>query len=1439
MASDLHPAAKGTAANALPPSGTVTFLFTDIEGSTRLLEQLRGRYAELLSDHRRILREAFTTWHGHEIDTQGDSFFVAFTRAADALRCAIDCQRALSGWQWPEGVAVSVRMGVHTGEPMVASVGYVGIDVHRAARIAAAGHGGQILLSGTTRDLVADDLPDDIELVDLGSHRLKDMRTVTRLHQVAGADLRSGFAPLVTQPAEEPAAAAGEAPYRGLQAFEEQDAALFFGREEIVEQLAAQVRDARFVALIGASGSGKSSILRAGLLPEIRATIPGALVRLLTPTAHPLEAIAAAIAPDASPADVAALADQLRRDPRSLAIFLRRTRDAIPVRKRAGHTSPTVIAVDQLEEVFTLCRDETERLAFLDGLVYACGLNDGSADSPSDGDRATIVVTLRADFYAFLAPYPRLRDAAAESQKYVGAMSTTELRRAIEEPARRGGWEFTPGLVDLLLRDVGDEPGALPLLSHALLETWRRRRGTTMTLRSYAESGEVKGAIARTADRVYGSELSEPQGRIARNIFVRLTELGEGTQDTRRRARLSELLPDDAKKASAVRSVIVALADARLITVGEETVEVAHEALIREWPTLREWLTADREGLRLHRRLTDAATEWELSAFDESLLFRGARLGQARESTVYTGVLSELERRFLDASVELAEREQVEREAAERRALEQAQALAAEQSRRAAEAARSADRLRRRALLLTGALALAGVLAGVAVVLAGQSDANAELAAQRADEAQQRANEARANATLAAEAAQDARENETLAQTQAREALAQRLAADATQIVSSGRDPELAALLALAGLEAGYTRQGDAAMQRAGRQISGRGFEHDAELTGIAITPDGRTMFTAARGIVHVWDVESATELNQLTIPRIGDLDGYWQIELSDDGTSLIASDYFGPAGLWRLDPAHPETAQASGVGCEALGPGIHAMSADGRVIASADDVEIRAWRMPECEQIGDAIAAVDLNDPALSPDGSLLTASVFGSSILRVWDLATGSMVSDVQRFEGTFWHPSFSSDGTTIAVGLFDGTAQTFGVVSGELLQTFRGHADSVERAVLTRDGSKLLTSSRDGTARLWNSLDGRELRRLVHSDAVAQSAVTANGLAVFTASSDGTARRWSAGEEEFNFLAELDREVTSLSFSANGERLASAAGDSFRVFDLTAESEILHLPAPGARLVAFSPIGSTILTVSNFQTAILDSTDGLSVPLDSSDRGEILASAAASFSGDGEIVIAPLPGTPDAVIVHNAMTGARVTGLDVQTAVLSRDGKYVAAWNPGRYSVYDLTTNGVVANFGLGQTNGRRVDLQFTPDGSRIVSGDHDNVIRVRDIATRQIALEMGGHGAPVRQVRVSANGRYVLSAGDDGGANLWSLESGELVRSFAGHEGLSVTSIAISSDGGLVALGSTDGSVIVTPGSLDQLVEFVCMRLGRDLTEEERLLYRIESNEPTCP
>ena len=331
------------------------------------------------------------------------------------------------------------------------------------------------------------------------------------------------------------------------------------------------------------------------------------------------------------------------------------------------------MVIDQFEELFTACREDEERAAFIDCLLTAAQ-HDGFGE-------IYIVITLRADFYDHCAAYPKLREALGQHQVYIGPMTPDGLRHAIEEPAAKDGWGFEPGLVDLLLRDIGadgmhlPEPGALPLLSHALLETWKRRRGRTLTLGGYAEAGGVHGAIARTADAVY-RRLSPEQQILTRNLFLRLTELGEGTQDTRRRITRDEIL-SDAETAPAVTLLLDTLADARLITLSQDTIEVAHEALIREWPTLRGWLEADREGLLIHRHLTESAQEWERLNRDPDELYRGFRLAQAAEWALRDpDSINPLEREFLDTSRAEMERTERERELQRQNELDAAKKLA-------------------------------------------------------------------------------------------------------------------------------------------------------------------------------------------------------------------------------------------------------------------------------------------------------------------------------------------------------------------------------------------------------------------------------------------------------------------------------------------------------------------------------------------------------------------------------------------------------------------------------------------------------------------------------------------------------------------------------------------------------------------------------------------
>jgi tetratricopeptide (TPR) repeat protein len=451
----------------------------------------------------------------------------------------------------------------------------------------------------------------------------------------------------------------GEAPYKGLQYYDEADAAHFYGRELLTALVIGRLAQTRFLAIIGASGSGKSSLVRAGVLPALDRgqrladdsmppTNSAQWIRLvMTPSAHPLDSLAATLArDDPSLAAVAELQASLSSNPRTLALAARK----LLAQQSRPHL---LLVIDQFEEMFSLCRQPEERQAFVDNLVAA-------VDPDEEGGELTILITLRADFYAQCAQYDSLRQLVSRHQEYIGAMSREELARAIVQPAALGEWRIQEGLVELMLDDAGDEPGALPLLSHALLETWVRRRGRTMTLSGYKESGGVRGAIAQTAEAIFQKRLSEAQRPVARMIFVRLTELGEeengDTPDTRRRAAFSELITRSTDTAT-LEAVLAILTEARLIITDvlppDETkyVEVAHEALIREWPTLRHWLDQDRTDLVRHRQLTADVNDWLKLERDPGAFYRGARLEQmAQWVEAFPEPLSLEEQAFLDGS---------------------------------------------------------------------------------------------------------------------------------------------------------------------------------------------------------------------------------------------------------------------------------------------------------------------------------------------------------------------------------------------------------------------------------------------------------------------------------------------------------------------------------------------------------------------------------------------------------------------------------------------------------------------------------------------------------------------------------------------------------------------------------------------------------------------
>jgi len=1410
------------------PTATVTFLFTDIEGSTRLLEKLREQYARVLHEHHEILRAAVQKWNGREIDAQGDAFFVAFARASDAVACAVEAQRALYSHNWNNGEAVRVRMGLHTGEPLMATTGYIGMDVHRAARIGDAGHGGQVLLSHTTRALVGAELPDGVTVRALGEHRLKDLKFPTDIYQLVIQGLPNDFPPLRTGFGAVELPAPGEPPFKGMEFFDEADAGIFFGREQLVEKLGNAIRANRFLAVVvGASGSGKSSLVRAGLVPALRNLTPDPSPKIgegnnwkifiMTPTAHPLEALAVTLTRDSeSVTATATLLDDLTRDPRALQLFLRkqntdhRTQTTDP---RALSPVPrSLLVVDQFEELFTLCRDDFEREQFIDNLLDA--LQISTDDGASRSQLLTLVLTLRADFYSHLAQYPELRDAVAAHQEFIGPMNVEELRRAIEEPARQSNWEFEPGLVDLILRDVGDEPGALPLLSHALLETWKRRSGHTMTLKGYAESGGVRGAIAQTAETVYDN-FSMEQQRIARDIFLRLTELGVGTEDTRRRVELGELETGDWAE---TRQVLTQLADARLVTTHQESVEVAHEALIREWPRLREWLNEDREGLRLHRSLTEAAHEWELMERDASMLYRGARLTQAREwASSNAERMNEIERAFLDASIENEKRESREREEQRERELlaarqiaEQAQSLAAEQKARAEEQTRSNKRLRRRAIFLMGALVVASVLAGIALWLNQQASQNAAVAQSLALNSGAQLASSQGNSDLA---------------------LALALAAN------SGEQPVMQAQLTLADLA--YT---PGAWQRY--------LGHDDFVWSAAFSPDGKTALSGSLDLTMIlWDVLSGKVIRRFrgahTLPLLS-------TSFSPDGKLAVSSSFDGTFILWNVasgEQLKKFEASAEPVTWVAFSP-------DGKsLLSSSTDGILRLWDISTALDASIATGQLirqfeghngAVNNVVFSPDGKTALSTSTDQTLI-LWDIATGQIIRRLQGHTDVVVGVAFSPDGKTALSGGFDRLVILWDLATGNILHRFQGHKDVVNAVAFTPDGrtalstggnNSTLASAREKVLLVWDIASGQVIQRFEgHTGAVTSLSVSPDGHSALTASGDKTLILWrlDSGAELYR-LSEHSEPVNSVAYSPDGRMfLTSGADGNLILWDTASGKQIRRLGEHNSivNAIAFSPDGRRALSGAvNGTLTLWDIQSGESLE---NFQGHTRPVTTVSFSRDGKTA---LSGSQDrTLILWDATTGQIIRRLEghtnvVNSVALSPDSKRALSGS------YDHTF--ILWNVETGQPI-RRFPTQpsvintvtFSPNGKNVVVGAADGTLVSWDLSGSE-ARRFSGHKGGITSAAFSPDGRNLISGSQDKTLLVWDAASGQPIRRFVGHYD-AVNVVTFSPDGKHALSGSTDNTVrLWRIDSLPELINWIqANRAIPELPCEQRVLYGLET------
>ncbi|MEV4749745.1 hypothetical protein AB0K21_25475 [Streptosporangium sp. NPDC049248] len=1145
-----------------------------------------------------------------------------------------------------------------------------------------------------------------------------------------------------------------DAPYLGLVTFDPGDADRFFGRRELVGELCARLEDTSLLAVFGPSGSGKSSLLRAGLLPALW---DGALrgskawpTLLLTPGEHPLEELAIAMANEMGTGASVLHAGLLAEDG-SARLDIGQLLEGRPKSARA------VIVVDQFEEVFTLCRDERERMAFLDWLLTAADGTDG---------RARVVLGARADFYARCAEYPPLVAALRDRQLLIGPMDEEDLRQVVTGPAARAGLKVDRALVEAILGDCRREPGALPLLSHALLETWKRRRGDAMTLAGYRAAGGIQGAIAQSAERVY-DEAGDRERPLVKNVFLRLTALGEGTEDTRRRVAPAELL--SGPNGTAVATVLTRLTEARLLTVDEDSVQVAHEAVIRSWPRLRGWLAEDRELVRLHRRLTEAAAEWEQHGRADELLYRGIRL------TAWDGReldrLNDSERAFLEAA----------------------------RAREARERAAAGRRARRLLISVTAVGMVVCALAVMALVQADRARYEQNLAYSR---------------QLAADARGQLQLDPQLSLLMARRAYEVSPTAEAAAILRQAVvDSRVRLILPVDGGKVcgvAFSPDGRLLATSSGDgtvrvwRTTGRGLPvgdpvvlrgHEGQAWSPVFSPDGRYLATAGvDGTVRVWDLTGGDRPAVLR----GHTGEVWNVSFSPDGRRLASAGDDGTVRVWKAVDggwagAEAPSAVLRGHRGRALGV---AFSPDGRHLATGGgDGTVRLWD-PEGEARPTVLRGHEnsVENVAFSPDGRrLVSASTDGTA--RLWDIPGDGSSMVLRGHDGTVEGVAFSRDGRRIASVGNDGTVNVWSAGDTIAPLLLSGHRGTVWGADFSPDGRILASASDDGTVRLWDvTAVGDAVIMRGHTGEVWDAALSPDGRRVADAGSDGTVRIGDVtGKGSTVVLSPGGGEMLGVSFSPDGRRVASATRDGVvRVWDASGRGEPIALRGHLETVwnAAFSPDGWRLV----------------------------------SGGSDGTVRVWDLSGRGEPLVLR----GHR--GL-VRQVAFGPDGRRVAsAGEDGTVRVWDVSGHGepVVLRGHQGMVWG----VSFSPDGRRLTSGGSDGTVRVWDVSGRGEPVVLRGHRGLVWSVSFSPDGQWVASSGNDNTVRIWAAAGvGEPVV-FHGY-GASVESVEFARDSRDLVTAHGDATVRVwrcdVCGPMEEVLRLARDRTVREPTPDERKAY----------
>jgi len=1157
-----------------------------------------------------------------------------------------------------------------------------------------------------------------------------------------------------TDTAARPVASRVVCPFKGLASFDIADARFFFGRERIVAELVARLAGSTFVGVVGASGSGKSSVIRAGLVPAlIGGVLPGSdewSLAMIRPGAAPSTVLHRAV--------LAALRRAGLEQPADAG--LESNLDALPAGGRL------VLVVDQFEEVFTLCRDEADRSAFMRSVASL-------ARDPDS--RALVVIAVRADFYGRCAEDRDLADLLGAGHVLLGPLGTEELARAIDLPARAAGLRVEPSLTAALVGAVGREPGALPLLSTTLLDLWQRRDGRTLRLEAYERLGGVSGSVSRLAEAAV-ERLTPEQLAIARGILLRLVGRGDGGVLVRRPAARSAL---DADRDPEVSAVLEALTDSRLVAADEGTIEIAHEVLLREWPRLRAWLEEDAEGRRLHDHLARAAGEWEAAGEDPAELFRGARLTATLEwAEAHDAELIERERRFLAAGKAIGERDVARQRATNRRL--------------------------RLLLAGVGALLAVALLAGL-VALAQLVRAEGEASRARAGELGQAAVVVLATdpglaALLALTSITAADQPTTTATSVLHEAIAANSVVDRYQwpadrtvgLLWTDLDPS-GELIAASGLLYGPADHVEVVDRDADEVL----WSYPAAPSPVMVGPaffssDGRRLIAgiAAAGGARpaadevggfVWDARSGAPIRHLDLGPCG---GF----VSDvSGTHLLAI---------VQTPALDDDA------CPAVDP--------------RDDAALVLVDLLSGERsvLTDQTLTVDIDGPgALSGDGRIVAYEDLAGDEATVVleDVRTGVRHLELPAAEVPGWVRGLNDDGSLLLVGDRPMTVLDVSGAEARVQSEFAGHAGASYAAEFGPSGPAVYSTGRDSSLRIWDGTTGAELTVRL---AIGSGRAVPSGDGSIVLVADSESRTAAVVDLRPRPEVGLIETCRALFVSATSLQVA----DGLAVFQETCDddpafngvTQVVDVDAGAVRYslvgwegqtLAISPDGEAFvkqeyaaptvgpLAIHDLRTgALVRELDGLC-------RWEF------GVPRDRAADCRPFPATPFAIwnlSIRWSPDGSMIVATDHHD-----DDGFVAVWS---------ADDGRLLYRGPAERERRIFGAMFSADSGRLILTDFESgAIEVRETETWTVVttarVDPAAGGGRLYPVGYDVTGSAIVAVGEflgtSGGSLHW-LDPATLqpLHSPATdiHEG-SLKAVALSPDRSRIATGSSDGSVRV--------------------------------------